>query len=92
VSYDALDEFDYPEDNFEDVEETEVVDDLDDELPSVDVYDDEAYYYDPYEGYEEDEASEEAEADTICTACDGTGEFPEDHLCKACNGKGSLGE
>lgn len=92
MSYE-LDKFeDYPQDDFEDVEESEVVDDLDDELPGIDVYDDEAYYYDPYEGYEEDEKLEEAEADTVCTKCDGTGEFPEDRLCKACRGLGYIGE
>jgi len=86
--YDELDEFDdMPADDFEEEIETSGND-----LPEVDTYDDEGYYYDPYEGYEEDEEVEEAEADTICTECDGTGEFPEDHLCKACNGKGSIGE
>jgi len=88
--YDELDEFDdLPVDDFEEEEEVEAPGD---DLPEVDQYDDEGYYYDPYEGYEEDEEVEEAEADTVCTKCDGTGEFPEDHLCKACNGKGSNGE
>lgn len=91
MSYDELEEFEdrYPEDDLDEVVEPE---NTGDNLPEIDVYDDDGGYY--YDEYDEGDHLPELSPpdDNICTKCDGTGEFPEDHLCKACNGKGYIGE